>query len=70
MATRQAMGIAPAWAFRVPRRVRGARATARGCWMNHLYYGDNLAVLRASIGDETVDRIYLDPPFRAHRPRH
>ena len=34
--------------------------------MNHLYYGDNLAVLRASIGDETVDLIYLDPPFNSN----
>jgi hypothetical protein len=35
--------------------------------MNHLYYGDNLAGLRASIGDETVDLIYLDPPFTISR---
>jgi site-specific DNA-methyltransferase (adenine-specific) len=34
--------------------------------MNHLYYGDNLAVLRASIADETVDLIYLDPPFNSN----
>jgi len=33
---------------------------------NHLYYGDNLAVLRDSIGDETVDLIYLDPPFNSN----
>ena len=31
--------------------------------MNHLYYGDNLRVLRESIRDEPVDLIYLDPPF-------
>ena len=30
-----------------------------GC-MNHLYYGDNLRVLRESIGDDSIDRIYLD----------
>ena len=29
--------------------------------MNHLYYGDNLSVLRESIGDASVDLIYLDP---------
>ena len=32
---------------------------------NHLYYGDNLAVLRDSIVDESVDLIYLDPPFNS-----
>jgi site-specific DNA-methyltransferase (adenine-specific) len=35
--------------------------------MNHLYYGDNLAVLRESIGDESVDLVYLDPPFNSKR---
>ncbi|GGH52012.1 site-specific DNA-methyltransferase [Frigidibacter albus] len=33
---------------------------------NHLYYGDNLAVLRESIRDESVDLIYLDPPFNSN----
>jgi site-specific DNA-methyltransferase (adenine-specific) len=32
---------------------------------NHLYYGDNLEVLREHIQDETVDLIYLDPPFNS-----
>lgn len=31
----------------------------------HLHYGDNLKVLRESIGDESVDLIYLDPPFNS-----
>lgn len=35
--------------------------------MNRLYYGDNLDVLRRHIGDETVDLIYLDPPFNSNR---
>ena len=35
--------------------------------MNQLYYGDNLQVLRASITDESVDLIYLDPPFNSKR---
>lgn len=30
---------------------------------NALYYGDKLGVLRESIRDESVDLIYLDPPF-------
>jgi hypothetical protein len=34
--------------------------------MNHLYYGDNLTVLRDSIRDESVDLIYLDPPFNSN----
>jgi site-specific DNA-methyltransferase (adenine-specific) len=34
--------------------------------MNHLYYGDNLKVLRDSIRDESVDLIYLDPPFNSN----
>ena len=33
--------------------------------MNRLYYGDNLTVLRGSIDDESVDLIYLDPPFNS-----
>lgn len=33
---------------------------------NTLYYGDNLAILREYIKDETVDLIYLDPPFNSN----
>lgn len=33
---------------------------------NKLYYGDNLDVLRASIASESVDLIYLDPPFNSN----
>lgn len=33
--------------------------------MKKLFYGDNLQVLRDNIGDETVDLIYLDPPFNS-----
>ena len=32
---------------------------------NTLYYGDNLDVLRRHIKDETVDLVYLDPPFNS-----
>ena len=35
--------------------------------MNTLYYGDNLKVLREHIKDESVDLIYLDPPFNSNR---
>ncbi len=32
---------------------------------NLLYYGDNLDILRRYIKDESVDIIYLDPPFKS-----
>jgi DNA modification methylase len=32
---------------------------------NRLYYGDNLDVLREHVPDESVDLIYLDPPFNS-----
>jgi adenine specific DNA methylase Mod len=35
--------------------------------MNQLFFGDNLQVLRENILDETVDLIYLDPPFNSKR---
>jgi site-specific DNA-methyltransferase (adenine-specific) len=34
---------------------------------NVLYYGDNLDVLREHIPPESVDLIYLDPPFNSNR---
>jgi site-specific DNA-methyltransferase (adenine-specific) len=33
---------------------------------NRLYYGDNLDVLRAHVGDQSVDLVYLDPPFNSN----
>jgi DNA modification methylase len=33
---------------------------------NVLYYGDNLDVLRQHIPDESVDLVYLDPPFNSN----
>jgi len=33
---------------------------------NVLYYGDNLDVLRRHVADESVDLIYLDPPFNSN----
>ena len=35
--------------------------------MRELYYGDNLDVLRQYIPTESVDLIYLDPPFNSKR---
>ncbi len=34
---------------------------------NLLWYGDNLSILRDHIPDESVDLIYLDPPFNSNR---
>jgi DNA modification methylase len=34
---------------------------------NKLYYGDNLQVLRDYIPDQSVDLIYLDPPFNSRQ---
>jgi DNA modification methylase len=34
---------------------------------NVLYYGDNLDILRRYVPDESVDLVYLDPPFNSHR---
>lgn len=34
--------------------------------MNKLFYGDNLDILRRYIKDESVDLIYLDPPFNSN----
>ena len=35
-------------------------------WKNRLYFGDNLDILREHIADESVDLIYLDPPFNSN----
>ncbi len=34
--------------------------------VNALHYGDNLSVLRESVANESVDLIYLDPPFNSN----
>ena len=34
---------------------------------NTLYYGDNLKILKDHIPDESIDLIYLDPPFNSNR---
>ena len=35
-------------------------------WRNKLYFGDNLRILRENVPDESVDLIYLDPPFNSN----
>lgn len=34
-------------------------------WKNKLYFGDNLDIMRDYVEDESVDLIYLDPPFNS-----
>ena len=43
------------------RCVKGEQAVT-----NRLYYGDNLEILRNHIADESVDLVYLDPPFNSN----
>lgn len=35
--------------------------------MNKVYIGDNLPILKNEIGDESVDLIYIDPPFNTRK---
>ncbi len=35
-------------------------------WKNRLYFGDNLSILRDHIADESIDLVYLDPPFNSN----
>jgi len=35
--------------------------------LNTLYYGDNLPILKKHFPDESIDLIYLDPPFNSNR---
>jgi site-specific DNA-methyltransferase (adenine-specific) len=34
-------------------------------WVNRLYFGDNLGILREKVPTESVDLVYLDPPFNS-----
>ena len=34
-------------------------------WKNRLYFGDNLKILRDYVATDSVDLIYLDPPFNS-----
>jgi site-specific DNA-methyltransferase (adenine-specific) len=41
--------------------------TPKSITENTLFYGDNLPILREHVPDESVDLIYLDPPFNSSR---
>jgi len=53
--------------WRVSRKCGGPAGCVPGTLgrLNRVYHGDNLSVLRNSIGDESIDLIYLDPPFNS-----
>lgn len=51
------------FASRSPSPYRGGSG---GFMTNKLYYGDNLDVLRNEIASESVDLVYLDPPFNSN----
>jgi site-specific DNA-methyltransferase (adenine-specific) len=35
-------------------------------WQNKLFFGDNLEILRREVQSESVDLVYLDPPFNSN----
>lgn len=35
-------------------------------WKNKLFFGDNLVILREAVASESVDLVYLDPPFNSN----
>ena len=50
-----------------PRREGRVTTMQQAITTNTLFYGDNLPILREHIPDESVDLIYLDPPFNSNR---
>lgn len=50
-----------------PSLAKNASAPPFSANLNHLYYGDNLDVLRQHFASESVDLVYLDPPFNSKR---
>ncbi len=54
------------------RRFPSSGNKLKSCWriagsqMGTLYYGDNLEILRNEIASESIDLIYLDPPFNSN----
>ena len=43
-----------------------AGPTGMGGAANTLFNGDNLDMLRESVASESVDLVYLDPPFNSN----
>jgi adenine specific DNA methylase Mod len=51
----------------LPRKFYGRGGHMKPITENSLFYGDNLIILREHIPSESVDLIYLDPPFNSSR---
>src|SRR5262249_42479698 len=47
--------------------IKECAMTPKAITENTLFYGDNLPILRDHIPDESVDLVYLDPPFNSNR---
>jgi site-specific DNA-methyltransferase (adenine-specific) len=41
--------------------------SAKAITTNTLFYGDNLPILREHFQDDSINLIYLDPPFNYNR---
>ena len=48
------------------RRVSYSQPVSENSPQNQLFYGDNLDVLGRHVADESVDLVYLDPPFNSN----
>ena len=59
------LGIGRAEQTRPPRRLAGGGAVWMNVRMGTLYYGDNLDILSRYLAAESVDLVYLDPPFNS-----
>ena len=57
----------PRRSAREPRRRHFIREGLAVPDKNQLFYGNNLDVLRESIDSDSVDLVYLDPPFNSKR---
>jgi len=59
----------PVQASRVPLPTAGVLLSTQTvtALKNNLYYGDNYEVLQRYVKDETVDLVYLDPPFNSRQ---
>jgi 16S rRNA G966 N2-methylase RsmD len=47
--------------------LNGRKDEDRLSFVNQLFYGDNLEVLKLPAKDESVDLVYLDPPFKSNQ---
>src|SRR5829696_9101301 len=47
--------------------VKGSARVQQSITTNTLFYGDNLPILREYIPPESIDLVYLDPPFNSNR---